>query len=322
MNRHELKSMLEQHQVPSQVRLPLLNNQPLLEGNLSFDTLASGMSVHCCDTTEKQNATSSAELAPCMSINILLQGKVSFGLGDEQYTFENKTNDATLFILVCDQTEIFTRRLVENQRVKKVNVSIDKHWLLARSQSVVEKQNIDDLFDKTPRVYQLRVPSGLVKLSENLICNRQRVDFAGKIQVEHTTLNIIAACVPILLAESNRPVLPAVKLTKLVEQDEQFFHLFNVMALQSGSLNIIARELGVSVSTLQRKVKNKYKLTAIEYIRFKKLDRAKSSLIIDGLSIGEIAYMAGYSHVSNFVTAFKKRFNMTPSQYRRLHIYV
>lgn len=321
MDREALKSMLERQRVTSEIHLPLTNDMPLLEGELSFDTLPSGVNVHCCDSVEKQNASSSAELPPCISINILLEGKVSFKLGNEQYLMDKKGDVASLFINVTGRTEVFTRYLVEDQRVRKVNVSIDKQWLLYRCQSAQERFQIESLFNQGTQVFQPNFPRELLKLSNNLMGFKQQQNFDGKIQAEHITLNIIAICVPLVLEGINKKLIPDPQVSKKNMRDDEFFRLFNVLALQDMSLSNIAINLGVSVSTLQRKVKNKYQLTAIEYVRYKKLDKAKASLVIDGLSIGEIAFNAGYSHVSNFVTAFKKRFNMTPTQFREGHIY-
>ncbi|MFC6805573.1 helix-turn-helix domain-containing protein [Methylophaga thalassica] len=40
----------------------------------------------------------------------------------------------------------------------------------------------------------------------------------------------------------------------------------------------------------------------------------KKSIIGRKKSIGEAAFIAGYGHPSNFITAFKKRFKLTPSE--------
>jgi AraC-like DNA-binding protein len=319
-NKTGLQWMLKKQNISNVVRQKTSNDAPLVEGQLSFDTLPSDVKVHCCDTVEKQNAKSSAELSPCLSINVLLEGKLNFSLGNGQFEFDAQDKPAVLFVNVIGQTEVFTRRLVENQRVKKVNVCIDKQWLLNRSQSTFERQQIEVLFNQGCQVFQPEFPAELCKLSQDLIDYKQVRNFEGEIQVELIALKIIAMCIPLLLTNDTSSLAPTYQATHFIEQDVTFFQAFNVMALQELSLSVIAVKLGVSVSTLQRKVKSRYQLTAIEYIRYKKLDNAKASLIIDDLSIGEIAYIAGYSHVSNFVTAFKKRFNMTPTQFREGHI--
>jgi AraC-like DNA-binding protein len=60
-------------------------------------------------------------------------------------------------------------------------------------------------------------------------------------------------------------------------------------------------------------------MTVNEYVRLRRLDMAKTALMVEGLSIGEEAYIAGYNHSSNFIAAFKRQFAMTPSELLRSH---
>lgn len=41
---------------------------------------------------------------------------------------------------------------------------------------------------------------------------------------------------------------------------------------------------------------------------------AKEALEQNGISIGEAAYLAGYNHPSNFISAFRKPFGHTPGE--------
>ena len=85
------------------------------------------------------------------------------------------------------------------------------------------------------------------------------------------------------------------------------------------SLNTLAEENNISVSTLQRRFKSYCGITVNEYIRTSRLEQAKKSIITDGKSIGEAAYIAGYNHSSNFVTAFKRHFHTTPKELIKSH---
>lgn len=78
------------------------------------------------------------------------------------------------------------------------------------------------------------------------------------------------------------------------------------------SLADIATHAGLSVSTLQRQFKAHHHQTVAHYIRARKLDRARKALFHKEMSIGEAAFQAGYNHTSNFVTAYKRAFGVTP----------
>ncbi len=86
-------------------------------------------------------------------------------------------------------------------------------------------------------------------------------------------------------------------------------HLFENLSLQT-----IGKEAGMSVSTLLREFKKKYKKTPYEYIRHRRLDEAKNLLKKETHSVGEVATLVGYENFGAFSEAFKKKFGMSPSK--------
>lgn len=100
------------------------------------------------------------------------------------------------------------------------------------------------------------------------------------------------------------------------EKHSHFAKRFNQFITQNIGLDEIAIQMGVSISNLQRKVKAEFGQSAMSYIKAKKLEQAKVMLIADKLTIGEVAYMSGYNHAANFVTAFRKFHGVTPAQLR------
>lgn len=79
----------------------------------------------------------------------------------------------------------------------------------------------------------------------------------------------------------------------------------------------IADRLGMSVSTLQRAAKKELGMSLQRYLRERKLQEAKVKLEARSMSLQEAAEHAGYSHVSNFITAFRKLFGFSPKQLLR-----
>lgn len=82
---------------------------------------------------------------------------------------------------------------------------------------------------------------------------------------------------------------------------------------ESVPLSRLAQKLGLSPSTMQRRFKQTHGITVRDYLKQQKLEMAKRAILFDGCSIGEAAYNAGFNHVSNFITAFKRRFGLPPA---------
>ncbi|WOK07955.1 helix-turn-helix transcriptional regulator [Imperialibacter roseus] len=88
-------------------------------------------------------------------------------------------------------------------------------------------------------------------------------------------------------------------------------HLFSGLSLED-----LARLASMSVSTFQRSFQASFQQSPANYIRTKRLERAKELLGVSDLSVGEIAFQTGFSDVSHFSRTFKASFRLSPSDYR------
>ncbi|MFC0875610.1 two-component regulator propeller domain-containing protein [Saccharicrinis sp. FJH2] len=77
-----------------------------------------------------------------------------------------------------------------------------------------------------------------------------------------------------------------------------------------------AKEIGLSKSTLYRKMKSITGLSTNEFVQILRLKKAAQLLNETQMSISEIAYETGFSDPYYFSRAFKKNFNVSPKKYR------
>lgn len=79
----------------------------------------------------------------------------------------------------------------------------------------------------------------------------------------------------------------------------------------------LAREVGLSAKRLNRGFRAVYGSTVFAYLRDARLDAARQALE-EGtpLSLKQLAWELGYGQVSNFITAFRRRFGVSPGSYR------
>ena len=87
--------------------------------------------------------------------------------------------------------------------------------------------------------------------------------------------------------------------------------------IQKSRLDAFINALPISPATLQRLVRKAHNCSLAEFIRNKYLDDARQALMFSDRSISDIAFSAGYTHLSNFTAAFRRRFGHPPSQLRR-----
>jgi AraC-like DNA-binding protein len=83
-------------------------------------------------------------------------------------------------------------------------------------------------------------------------------------------------------------------------------------------IEILASEVCLSSSQLNRKIKAITGMTTTNYILKVRLNKAKKHLIKSQKPIGDIAMECGFNDFAYFSRSFKKEFGMTPTSFQRL----
>ncbi|WBA41507.1 hybrid sensor histidine kinase/response regulator transcription factor [Hymenobacter canadensis] len=85
------------------------------------------------------------------------------------------------------------------------------------------------------------------------------------------------------------------------------------------SVDGIAHSLGVSRTQLYRKVKALLGFGVNEYIQGLRLTKARQLLLQEGSTVAEVAYQTGFSSPSYFSTAFKGKYEVSPTEFKAMH---
>jgi AraC-like DNA-binding protein len=78
------------------------------------------------------------------------------------------------------------------------------------------------------------------------------------------------------------------------------------------SLDVMAKTVGMSKSSLLRLFKDSLGLSPIQYLRNRRLDEAKRILATQNYSVSEVACLFGYQDSSSFTRAYRVRFKSPP----------
>jgi AraC-like DNA-binding protein len=111
----------------------------------------------------------------------------------------------------------------------------------------------------------------------------------------------------------DRPMLSAVELAKVrMVRDRLVADMQNPPGLDA-----LARDVGLSAKRLNSGFRELYGTTVFNYLRDARLDAARVALEAGTpLPLKHLAWELGYNQVTNFVTAFRRRFGVTPGSYR------
>lgn len=107
---------------------------------------------------------------------------------------------------------------------------------------------------------------------------------------------------------------------KQYEQNQVLVILKNIEeSYRDITLTEIAQNMNLSIYNLSRLIKDSTGYTFNELLQRKRLNQATYLLSATKLTVNEIIISIGYENSSYFYRIFKKRYNMTPSEYRDKH---
>ena len=90
-----------------------------------------------------------------------------------------------------------------------------------------------------------------------------------------------------------------------------------IYAHKTVTLDDLSEKFFLSKPYLSKYIKEKSGKTFSEHITLTRLKRAKALLRNGNMTIENVAYSVGYPNVEHFNRTFKKRFGITPGQYRQ-----
>ena len=173
-----------------------------------------------------------------------------------------------------------------------------------------------------PGAYTLRLRStnadGLAVDNEKAI--RIRV---GRSPVQYILLAILLAGALVSAATARKPVTITATSQETSESEESRFRRkfteFLNGHIDDGDLDIaaMASAMNMSRSAMFEKCRDIIGMSPLEYLRGLRFRKATEMLNSDEYSIASIAYATGFNDAHYFSKAFKKKFGMTPSEYRR-----
>jgi AraC-like DNA-binding protein len=98
------------------------------------------------------------------------------------------------------------------------------------------------------------------------------------------------------------------------QQLAEIYEYLNTHFLTPHSLEDVAANSRLSEHQIREGFKMKYNTSVYELVHEKRMLHARQLLLDSGLTVDEVAELAGYSTSSNFIQAFKRKFGITPKQ--------
>lgn len=116
--------------------------------------------------------------------------------------------------------------------------------------------------------------------------------------------------------------LPPIQMKSADEKLMQRLTTYINDNLDNPELNVakIAKEIGISRVHLYRKLKELTNQSTRDFVRNIRLKQAADLLASKNLSVTEVTYATGFSHVSKFSSSFKEFYGCSPKEYKSTHL--
>jgi AraC-like DNA-binding protein len=289
-----------------------------LRGKFRMIRLRPGMVVHTSDTVDLHDMTTAVEQQPGITIHLFLEGRVDASIGGRPLCLGRGPGEPVRGVITARaMPDAFERHGRKGAHVRKVNVTLSTGWLNEGAfGSSADSAAIRRFAANHLARFEWLASPGLVSLAEQMLHPPPHSPSMQTLYLESRALDLVGEAFAALThgAEAGRRVALKpfdLRRLKLVES------FLDGLDGDLPSLEEIARQGGVSVSTLRRLFMAAHGMTVFDYVRRRGLERARFALERQGASVSEAAYIAGYASPANFATAFKRAFGVTPTEIRR-----
>jgi len=171
--------------------------------------------------------------------------------------------------------------------------------------------------DRAPRFHQ---PVGkITPMMQTIIKQIWEHPYQGAIArmyLEAKVLELVSLQLFQLLQQEKQQPRQFTLNPKEIEQVYEARAILENNCLDPPSIVKLAQKIGLDRMKLQQGFREVFNVTPLQYLQNYRLDLARILLEDKDLTVSNVAHRIGYSNVSYFSRAFKRRFGITPGKYR------
>ncbi|MDV7103474.1 AraC family transcriptional regulator [Vibrio sp. TH_r3] len=281
----------------------------LVEGRFVSYRVNNGLVLHGGTLNELEDYEIISMAESSIIITVLLEGKLAFGYDHLSFDLNSDNHGMKAVVVNLNQPSNFRRVMHHKNKVAKLNIMLPAQWVKERLEPT---SNIHQFISQHLAYLPLHVSDAMMTLTSQILKHPEPEKITDKLRMETLAQLIIVEAFEqvsqnyhsnIVKAQPDRSSDALDALLIYIEENLQ-------QALTSEQL---ANTVSMSVSSLQRKFKQRFGVSMQVYVRRRRLNIAKQKLEAGLIGITEAAYASGYKHPSNFTCAFKKAFGYPPA---------
>lgn len=208
-----------------------------------------------------------------------------------------------------------------NQRHLKVDINLTPEmWAMLiqqHSQYLSPHQQLPLFGVKNAPYYELRTTTPVMQSVLYQILNCPYRDFIREVYLQSKALELVA----LWLAQELDYRQINQSTVKLAPDDiERIYYARDILITNlhhPPTLLELSRRITVNERKLKQGFRQIFGTTVFGYLHDHRMEQAKQMLTEQKLTVAQVAHAVGYSHLSHFAAAFRKKFGVNPSVYRQ-----
>ncbi|WP_051234284.1 helix-turn-helix transcriptional regulator [Halomonas halocynthiae] len=274
-------------------------SHPILSGRVLEEMPRSDWLMTFSDVDVLASYGSCSRLAAPLFICIVLEGSIDVCINSRQHRL---SAGSAMSVSLAEQFPLRVHQAA-GQRLKTLNLSLGDSAISVLNQQAAFGSLLDA---GRPQLHLWSLPGYVTPMLEQ-IATPQSFDGQRCLLLEAICLQLLSHGLPCEARAQRFGVTPGER-----ERLERVRCQLHRAPAEPHSLAGLARQASMSPSSLRTKFQRYYGLSLFDYLRERRLQLAYQ-LLEQGHSVQQAAYLSGYNHATNFSTAFRRRFGISPS---------
>ena len=245
-----------------------------------------------------------------IQFHFVLDGKIDFLFNQGSYKL-SLTSNRHLMLYNPNKELPLDIDIYEKSVVITLLITIKKfHQLFSQDSqqiSFLSKENINQKF------YNEKETTKTITLSLNQIYDSSLSQFKNKLFLKSKVYEIFSLI--FMKSTDNNEQCPYIMSDDQVQKIKKAKEIIITKYNNPPTLAELSQQVKLSLRKLKEGFKEVYGKPVFQYLLEYKMDLAKKMLNEGSYNVNEVSFELGYSTASHFISAFKKKYDITPKQY-------
>jgi len=244
---------------------------------------------------------------------ICLEGSVSVEICNQHYSFPLKEDTSTL-IFIRDFKPELKFNMQPYTKVIGIYISVDRlHALFSQDAS---QSPVFNNIGMGKRIIETITNKADVREVANQLFKKDLSETYQSIYVKGKLLELLSTFF-YAADKGNTEQCPYIANEESATKIKKAKTIIISNLAEAPSLNNLAKMVGLNVKALKEGFKTLYGKPVITYLFHYRMEEARKMLELGTFNVSEVAPLVGYSSSSHFITAFKRKYGVTPKHFLR-----